>query len=107
MGGWVLLLGVDHTVNTAIHYAESLAGRRQFLRWALTPQGVVVCPGFPGSSMGFEAIRPRLVPWTRRVQLGNAFAEAIPLRSLIETVCKWLATDPLALLCERADCLPL
>ncbi|MFO3796363.1 MAG: AAC(3) family N-acetyltransferase [Anaerolineales bacterium] len=104
-GGWVLLLGVDHTVNTAIHYAERLAGRRQFLRWALTPQGVVACPGFPGCSMGFEAIRPRLEAWTRRVQLGNAYLEAVPLRPLIEAVREWLATDPLALLCDRADCL--
>ena len=36
--GWVLLMGVDHTVNTAIHYAERLAGRKQFVRWALTPE---------------------------------------------------------------------
>ena len=47
-GGWALLMGVNHTVNTSIHYAEKLAGRRQFLRWALTPKGVVECPGFPG-----------------------------------------------------------
>ena len=36
-GGWAVLIGVDHTVNTSIHYAEKLAGRRQFIRWALTP----------------------------------------------------------------------
>src|SRR5512143_249172 len=29
--GWVLLLGVDHTVNTSIHYADKLAGRRTFV----------------------------------------------------------------------------
>ncbi len=26
--GWVVLINVDHTVNTSIHYAEKLAGRR-------------------------------------------------------------------------------
>lgn len=105
MGGWVLLLGVDHTVNTAIHYAERLAGRRQFLRWALTPHGVVACPGFPGCSMGFEAIRPRLEPWACRAKLGEAQVEAIPLRPMIDVVRAWLAADPLALLCEDANCL--
>src|SRR5512146_2358899 len=30
--GWLLLLGVDHTVNTSIHYAERLAGRKTFMR---------------------------------------------------------------------------
>ncbi len=56
--GWVLLLGVDHTVNTSIHYAEKLAGRRRFVRWGLTKKRVIECPEFPGCSDGFEAIRP-------------------------------------------------
>ena len=34
--GWVLLLGVDQTANTSIYYGEKLAGRKQFVRWALT-----------------------------------------------------------------------
>ena len=55
--GWVMLLGVDHTTNTSIHFAEKLAGRKQFVRWALTQSGVVTCPGFPGCSAGFEAIQ--------------------------------------------------
>ena len=58
--GWVILLGVDHTVNTSIHYGEQVAGRKQFTRWALTPQGVVECPRFPTCSLGFSAIEPRL-----------------------------------------------
>ena len=33
--GWVVLLGVDHTSNTTIHYAERLAGRKQFVRLSL------------------------------------------------------------------------
>ena len=36
--GWVLLLGTDHTCDTSLHYAEKLAGRKQFIRWALTPE---------------------------------------------------------------------
>ena len=47
-GGWVLLLGVNQTVNTSLHYAERLAGRPQFTRWALTYEGVRECPQFPG-----------------------------------------------------------
>ncbi len=105
MGGWVLLIGVDHTVNTSIHYAERLAGRRQFLRWALTPQGVIACPGFPGCSLGFEAVRPRLEGSTRRVALGETFVEAIPLQELVKVVQDQLREDPLALLCQDANCL--
>lgn len=103
-GGWVLLLGVDHTVNTSIHYAERLAGRRQFIRWALTPKGVVECPGFPGCSFGFQAIATRISDATRVVQIGSGVIQAVPLEHLIDTVRHWIEQDPLALLCEREDC---
>ena len=102
--GWVLLLGVDHTVNTSIHYAEKLAGRRQFVRWALTPKGVVECPGFPGCSAGFQAIAPEMDKYTRKVQIGNALVQAVPLSMLFKVVITRIKKDPLALLCQQEDC---
>jgi aminoglycoside 3-N-acetyltransferase len=103
--GWVLLLGVDHTVNTSVHYAEKLAGRRQFTRWALLPDRILECPGFPGDSAGFDAIAPDLVDSTRIVRAGDATIQAVPLRALIRVVTERIRVDPLALLCEREDCL--
>ena len=74
--GWILLLGVDHTVNTSIHYAERLAGRRQFVRWALVPDRIIECPGFPGDSAGFPAIAPDLTGDLRQVRVGSALVQA-------------------------------
>ncbi|HUH95990.1 MAG TPA: AAC(3) family N-acetyltransferase [Anaerolineales bacterium] len=102
--GWVLLLGVDHTVNTSIHYAEKLAGRRQFVRWALAPDRIVECPGFPGDSAGFNAVAPYLARDTRTIQAGDATVQAIPLERLFVRVMDILTENPLALLCEREDC---
>jgi aminoglycoside 3-N-acetyltransferase len=102
--GWVLLLGVDHTVNTSIHYAERLARRHQFVRWALTPNRVIECPGFPGCSDGFDDIRSDLEDATRRVELGDSFLEAIPVNILLQTVETRIKKDPLALLCYRDNC---
>jgi aminoglycoside 3-N-acetyltransferase len=102
--GWVLLLGVDHTVNTSIHYVERLVGRKQFIRWALTPKGIVECPGFPGCSSGFQTVSTRLENVTRTVQIGPARIQAVPLENLVETVRSWIEEDPQALLCERPDC---
>lgn len=102
--GWVLLLGVDHTVNTSIHYAEKLAGRKQFVRWALTPQGVRACPGFPGCSAGFQSIAPDVERVTRRVRIGNASVQAVSLERLCKAVIGRIKNDPLALLCQQADC---
>jgi aminoglycoside 3-N-acetyltransferase len=101
---WVLLLGVDHTCNTSIHYGEQLVGRKQFVRWALSPQGVITCPVFPGCSAGFEAIAPRLKAITQQIQIGQALVRAVPLASLIERVQALIQTNPFALLCEEAYC---
>jgi len=102
--GWVLLLGVDHTVDTSIHYAEKLAGRKQFLRWALIPNRIVECPGFPGDSAGFNAIAPALVNDTRAIQIGNTVVQAVSLRVLFVNVIHILKENPLALLCQQDDC---
>lgn len=102
--GWVVLINVDHTVNTSIHYAEKLAGRRQFVRWALLRDRVVECPSFPGDSSGFNAIAEHIGADTRRVELENAFIQAVPLKRVFEVVQDLINKDPLALLCQRAEC---
>ena len=102
--GWVLLLGVDHRVNTSIHYAEKLGGRFQFIRWALMQDRVLECPGFPGDSEGFEAIAPAVEKYTRRVEIGNALVQAVHLKSLIKVVVDQLKENPFVLLCQRPDC---
>jgi len=102
--GWVLLLGVDHTTNTSIHYAEQVAGRRQFVRWALTPQGIITCPRWPGCSYGFNQVYPWLLDVTRNIHVGQAMIQACPLGKLVETVAEMIYNDPLALLCTNNDC---
>lgn len=104
LDGWVILINVDHTVNTSIHYAEKLAGRRQFIRWALLGDRVVECPNYPGDSMGFQVIEDYLQFETRRVHLDQGFIQAVPLKRLFEVVQELIKKDPLALLCERTDC---
>jgi len=102
--GWVLLIGVDHTVNTSIHYGEQLSGRRQFTRWALTYNGIVACPRWPGCSNGFEKISPHLAWFTQDIRIGSALVQAISLQSVVAVVQELIAEDPLALLCDREDC---
>jgi aminoglycoside 3-N-acetyltransferase len=102
--GVVLLLGVGHSVNTSIHYAERLAKRKQFIRWALTEDGIAACPRFPGCSYGFDAIAPLLTEVTRWGQAGSALIQAIPLVALIRITQEIIKQDPLALLCSQPEC---
>ncbi len=102
--GWVVMIGVDQTTNTSIHYAERLVGRKRFLRWALTRDGVLACPGFPGCSLGFQEAEPLLKGITRKVQIGRAEVRAVRLQPMIEILSGYLHDDPLALLCDDPDC---
>lgn len=102
--GWVVLINLDHATNTSIHYAEKLAGRKQFVRWALAGDRVVECPNYPGDSTGFHAIEPYLSLDTRRVQIGDGFIQAMPLQRVFDVTQDLIRKDPLALLCERIDC---
>lgn len=103
-GGMVLLIGARHRRNCTIHYAEAQAGRVQFVRWALTRQGVVECPGWPGCPEGFDAIASRVGSFSRSVRLGSSTIQAIPARDLVHAVVSWIHEDPRALLCDRLGC---
>lgn len=102
--GDVLLLGAEPRANVALHLAERMAGRKQFIRWALTPQGVIECPNSPGCREGFAAVEPQLRGVVRRASVGQGALIWIPLRDLLHTVVNWIRQDPRALLCDRPDC---
>lgn len=102
--GWAVLIGVDHSVNTSIHYAEKLAGRKQFIRWALARRRIIQCPGFPGDSSGFNEIAQYLENDVETVTIGEARVQAVQLNRLIDRVKLLIKTNPLALLCERSNC---
>lgn len=102
--GWVLLLGVDQSVNTSIHYAEKIAGRKQFLRWALTPHQVAACPGYPGCSDGFQQAEAQLAAIVRQVQIGPARVQAFALQTMLEILSILIHYQPLVLLCSRPQC---
>lgn len=124
--GWVVLAGVDNTVNTSMHLAEKLAGRRQFIRWALmrdmltrpaplklagrnfastsVNERVVECPGFPGCSAGFQAISRDVHAFTKRVTAGKSAIQAVPLAALFHAVISKINQDPKALLCFDPSC---
>lgn len=102
--GWVILAGVDNSVNTSIHLGEALAGRKTFTRWGLTELGVVVCPHYPGCSDGFVKIEQKLTPFTRITNIGETKISAMPIESLLDTVQTFINKNPKALLCSRKKC---
>lgn len=103
-GGDAVILGSNPPANVALHLAEKRAGRKQFVRWALTPKGVVECPGFPGCSRGFGAIGEKLSGVVQAGKIGSFPIARIPLRDLLNIAAAWIREDPQALLCENPEC---
>jgi aminoglycoside 3-N-acetyltransferase len=102
--GDVLMMGRDHRFNISLHWAEQLAGRKRFVRWALTGSGVAECVNMPGCAQGFERVRGRLGAITRSTSLNAVVLEAIPVRDLLNMTVGWIREDPRALLCDRMGC---
>lgn len=105
LNGWVLLLGEDQRRNTVIHYAEFIANRKQFIRWALTTDGVVECPHMPGCSRGFNAASQALAGFCRETTLGDYRFQAFPVGSLVQIVSGLIKREPAKLLCSDEQCL--
>lgn len=101
--GEVLLIGVTHRVNTTVHVGEQRAGRKQFVRWALTPNCVEEFV-WPNDSSGFDTIANALHPVAVHGQIGSARIQRIPAKAVIDTVEFLIHNDPYALLCDSPSC---
>jgi aminoglycoside 3-N-acetyltransferase len=104
MEGMVLLMGVDQTQNFSIHYAEMLAGRRQFTRWGLTDSGILECNPFPGCPDGFNKLNNHIEAFKHQIVIANQIWQTYSLENLIETSVNLLKKDPFSLLCNRLKC---
>jgi aminoglycoside 3-N-acetyltransferase len=103
--GDVLLLGVTHTANTAIHLAEQWLGRSRFYRYAKAAPGVwMELPNIPGQSHYFDDLAPALASATREVMIGTCRAQRIPVRAVLQATERAIVADPAALLCEDREC---
>ena len=102
--GWVALIGAQPAENFSLHYAEFLAGRKQFTRWALTEDGIVECPHFPGCPDGFHKINYYLQDELRVTTVGDAAWYAAPLDVLVNSAVALIKEDPFSLLCNSLSC---
>jgi aminoglycoside 3-N-acetyltransferase len=119
LGGYILLLGVGHTVNSTVHVGEAYVGapaRRTHInpltpaqKRVITPQGDVIpvtATEMPGCSRGFGAIESPLryhgVIADGRV--GNADCQLMQSADVIAETVNMLRTEPYSLLCSVPNC---
>ena len=104
LDGWVLLMGVNPSVNFSIHFAEQLTGRRQFVRWALTADGIHEIPNFPGCPDGFHKLNYYLQEELHSVSVADTTWQAVRIETLVNVATALIKDDPFALLCNEINC---
>jgi aminoglycoside 3-N-acetyltransferase len=103
LGGKVVLLGVTHTSNTAIHLAEQRLGRSCFWRYAKAAEGVwMELPNIPGDSQAFDEIEPLVSDVTREVHIGACRARSVGVTDVLSAATRLIDTDPWALMPRNA-----
>jgi aminoglycoside 3-N-acetyltransferase len=110
-GAWVLLIGVDHTVNSTVHVAEEVLQLPYIFRTRMarvvTPSGTIeMTVRRPGCSDGFNKIDPALREGGKIVdgQIGAAKVMLMRSADVVQAAMSMLRKDRSALLCNRENC---
>jgi aminoglycoside 3-N-acetyltransferase len=100
----VLLAGVDFTACTPIHFAEEVAGKRLFRRWAVY-HGRTVEVEVGSCSDGFENLADATRSIERVAYLGQSRLRLYPFNPFIERIAAALRAEPALTSCRDKGCL--
>ena len=102
--GYVLLMGVDLSKATIIHYAEKLAGRKLFIRWAYD-KNLNTIPVLVGScSEGFNKLSNALRSIGKEVFVGKSKWVCYKAREFVEICAHEIKENPQITHCEDKNC---
>lgn len=102
--GFVLLMGTDLTSMTSIHYAEQLAGRNLFVRWANNENGDRIDTLTGGCSEGFYHFEELLAGYEKRRYVGSSLWRLFSAQDVIDVCSQAIRTDPMITHCDNDDC---
>jgi aminoglycoside 3-N-acetyltransferase len=102
--GAVVLMGVGLTRMTLLHWAEQVAGREQFRRWARDEQGRTLMVESGGCSEGFNRLAPTLVLVEADVRVGASEWRCFPAGDVVALAAEAIRIDPGITHCEVRTC---
>lgn len=100
----LLLMGVDLTKATPIHFAEERSGRRLFRRWAKTGENAVVETEVGGCSDGFNRLAPVVERIEEKIQVGESLWRSYPFKTFVDRVTEAIKRDGSVTHCGNPDC---
>ncbi|HET6873173.1 MAG TPA: AAC(3) family N-acetyltransferase [Acidimicrobiales bacterium] len=102
--GGVLLAGVSLIRMTLLHLAETVAGRRPFIRWMRGADGKTIRVRGGECSLGFDSLSPVLAPIERTTLVGASLWRAFPAREVVELAAEAIRNDPWITHCDDSNC---
>jgi aminoglycoside 3-N-acetyltransferase len=101
---FIVLAGVGFTSCTPIHYAEELAGKGLFRRWAVY-HGQTAEVEVGSCSDGFEKLRPFVGDVEKTARLGESPVRIYDFGKFIELVTRVIAERPIVAHCDNPACI--
>jgi aminoglycoside 3-N-acetyltransferase len=102
--GAVVLMGVGLTRMTLLHWAEQVAGREQFRRWARDERGDTLMVQSGGCSEGFNRLASTLAPVEADVRVGASEWRCFPAADVVALAAAAIVADPDITHCNVASC---
>ncbi len=102
--GVVLLMGVSLDSATIIHYAEMLAGRNLFIRWAKNDKQELIPLAVGSCSEGFERLDPTLKQYEKRVVVGESVWRCYRVRDIVDACVAKIKEEPQITRCDDIHC---
>jgi aminoglycoside 3-N-acetyltransferase len=103
-GGYVLLMGVALDKMTMLHYAEQMAGREPFRRWANDREGQPQMVQAGSCSDGFERLASVLEPWQREAVVGKSVWHLFPAFQALQAATAAIRDNPQITDCGDPTC---
>ena len=100
----IVMIGVDLTKLTAIHYAEQLSGRELFIRWALDKKGRPARIREGSCSEGFNNLAAATAQFEKQVTVGNSLWRIFPIYETVNACAEAIMQNSGITHCETPDC---
>lgn len=104
LGGAVVLMGVDPTRLPLAHLAETRAGRRPFVRWALNEKAEVIRVQVGSCSDGFASFENILEGVGSEWVVGESKWAVLPAEQTLDALTRAIVETPEITRCENPEC---
>ena len=103
--GKIVMMGVDLTKMTAIHYAEQLSGRELFVRWALDKDGSTMRMREGSCSEGFNNLASAVADFETQITVGNSLWRIFPIKETVLACAEAIKNDNNITHCGDKSCI--